>query len=215
MKNQIIIFQDDGTADTIESQRDSLIINLQSNSIIEFPDKRLEVNSYSEKDFWDVTLILASIIGVIAAVWAANSAYKTLKKGNKDNQLQIEHLARLREIDEMRLKLMVKPNLRVGGAGYAGDGSLNFPITNEGKRCYIDDISVIGGNEIAAFNNLGSINEIKENERVRINGRALDSNHPRQITFIIRINYHDEGGFNYESCIQWNRSNLHIETTEL
>ena len=218
MQDQIVVLKNTKQGielDTVYSSNDTLFIDFNGKSTIEIPDKRIEVNAYTDKDAWDIVLIICTIIGVAAAAWAAHSAYKQLKKENLESQQQIDHLAKLREIDEKRLRLMVKPTLRVGERGHAGRREVWFNMTNEGNRCHIDEITQINGRDQVIIGGLNRTPELRKDVRIEFRGSVQVDLHPNQIEFRLRVLYHDEGEYQYESIIHWNQQNLTIETNEL
>ena len=210
-----MLFRSGIKVDTVYQSNDTLFIDFISKSVIEFPDKKIEINAYVEKDFWDITLIIFTILGVAAAFWAAYSAYRQLKNENEESQKQIDHLAKLREIDERRLKLQVKPNLRTGGSGYSGGKNLHFTITNEGNKCVIKSMTLAEGDEVVRIRDLSRAPELGKGTSIKFDGETKQGEHPNSVDFKLILKYEDEGGFEYVSEYEWKKSRPSITTYEL
>lgn len=219
MTDQIVVLKNTKTGfqiDTVYNSNDTLFLDLSNKTTIEIPGGRLEVNTYPPpKDVWDVVMISATIIGVVAACWAAYSAYKQLKKENIESRQQIDHLAKLREIDEKRLKLMVKPKLDTRGRRHAGGTDLGFNVINEGNSCRVESIDLVEGSNVVNLRGLNRTLELKKGASIEFAGSTKGGQHPTAISFTLRLKYSDEGEYQYESYVRWRNESLSIETNEL
>ena len=120
----------------------------------------------------------------------------------------------LTKIEEKRFRLSVKPKLWINTSGYFGlGGKFNFDLNNKGELCHFDGYDFIEGDPVGFDNADGGI-EIPKGTKIIIRGNS-ESGHPKDLKFKIKLKYHDEGGFKYESILEWDKSAKIIETTEL
>jgi hypothetical protein len=118
------------------------------------------------------------------------------------------------EIEQKRFRLSVKPRIWINGSGYNGsNGTMFFDLNNRGELCHYDGYEFISGDAVS-FNSWQTAVEIPKEGRIKINGRS-QSGHPKDIKFKLKLMYHDQEGFKYESILEWNKSAKIIETTEL
>lgn len=240
--------------DTVYNGSDTLYIDFTGMTIIEVPEKRIDVNTYPSRDGWEVAGILAAIIGGLAAVIGAFVAFRQLFNKSRNIQAQIDKLADVAEalkaqnklieegnqnlseyaiqlsksinlkegenkelvaIEQKRLKLMVKPNLRTGGRHTAGGTNFGFHIVNEGQRCKIDSIEMIEGEDQVSISGLKQRPELKSGGQMSFEGRVAGTLNVNEIAFKLRIEYHDEGDFRHESVVGWKGHGIKLETKEL
>jgi hypothetical protein len=120
------------------------------------------------------------------------------------------------ELEERRLRLMVKPRIWSNGGGYRGlERIINVSVDNRGELCYVDNFVVISGDEIDLYKWEAAVTLPKDGS-IRITGTIVSEKHPRDVEFRLRIFYRDQENNRYETVIDWrNATTRVIETIEL
>ena len=131
----------------------------------------------------------------------------------KDND-QIA-LKELREIEEKKLKLSVKPNLWLNGAGYKGyEGELHIDLNNKGEDAVILELRLIS-TDIELFRETLPFNLGKGQNRY-IYGKSKRERHIQNCEYEIDIIYSDKLENKYLTKIKGNGANVKIlETKEI
>ncbi|MEC3966465.1 hypothetical protein [Flagellimonas halotolerans] len=120
----------------------------------------------------------------------------------------------LAEIENKRFRLSVKPRLYIPNSGYAGYSyEIWLNLANRGELCFYDGYEFIEGDEVE-FKKWKEPIEIKKDARIELSGKSLVK-HPKDLVFKMKIYYHDQEGFEYESIIEWKGRAKIIETIEL
>ncbi len=110
---------------------------------------------------------------------------------------------RIVELERDRLRLMVKPRIWSNGGGFKGqERSINISVDNRGELCYVDDFEIIEGDQIDLYKWDQSIT-LDKNGHIRITGTIIGDKHPKEVQFRIRIDYHDQENYRYQSVIEW------------
>ncbi|RXG17987.1 hypothetical protein [Leeuwenhoekiella aestuarii] len=169
----------------------------------------------------DTQLQLNELKGIIGAIEAQNAI------ATESNTIMTGYFAELQNLlstgsgsselavlEQKRFRLSVKPRLYINSSGYAGySGEIHIGLNNRGELAYYDGYEFLEGTEIEIQNWKNSV-EIPKDGRIQLQGRTL-SVHPKNLVFKIKIHYHDQEDFKYESIIEWNKSAKIIETVEL
>lgn len=105
------------------------------------------------------------------------------------NQQDVLSMAKLRVIEEKKLKLSVAPVLWLNGAGIRPDGELKIDLNNKGERAILDDF-VLKSGEITLHNKSVPY-DLEKGERRYIYGKAKDGKPIKDCEFEIEVLYHD------------------------
>lgn len=165
-----------------------------------------------------ITVILVFLTGIFVFLWIRNPEYNWEPWATLVSSVAIPIVAfwerifvnsdsndrRLAEIEEQKLRLIVKPRIWSNGGGYRGyERIINISIDNRGELCYVDDFEVIEGDEIN-LNKWNTPITLAKDGHIRITGDIVDpEKHPREVSFQIRLEYHDQENYMYETVIQW------------
>jgi hypothetical protein len=102
-----------------------------------------------------------------------------------------KELIKLREIEEKKLKLSIKPNLWLNGAGYSGhDGELKIDLNNKGE-----DAKLLEFNLTSDDINLHSLSlpwDLDKGQNRYIFGRQKENKHIKNCEYEIDIVYKDK-----------------------
>jgi hypothetical protein len=134
----------------------------------------------------------------------------SILKGQDDSAL-----AQLREIEEKKLKLSVKPNLWLNGAGYKGyEGELTIDLNNKGEEAKLLEF-VLKSDDIV-LHSLSLPYDLEKGQRRYIFGRQKGSKHIQYCEYEIDVIYKDRLDNKYLTKIKGTGANAKIvETTEL
>lgn len=141
---------------------------------------------------WEPWATLVSSVAIpIVAFWE-----RIFGNSNSNN--------RLADIEEQKLRLMVKPRIWSSGGGYKGyNRTIHISVDNRGELCYVDDFEIVEGDDISLNKWNTSITLVKDGH-IRITGDIIDpEKHPKKVNFKLRLKYHDQENYKYESVIQW------------
>jgi|GEM_PF-1728209 len=165
-------------------------------------------------------LQLNRLTGIIGAIEAQNNIITDGNSVMRDYFGELQNLISsgtstgLAEIEQKRFRLSVKPRLYINNSGYAGySGEIHIILNNRGELAYYDGYEFIEGDNVE-FSGWSNPVEIQRNSRIKLQGKTL-SVHPKDLNFKIKIFYHDQEDFKYESIIEWNKAARIIETKEL
>lgn len=168
----------------------------------------------------DQQLQLNKLAGIIGAIEAQNGIISDGNSVMRDYFGELQQLIStgssrgLAEIEQKRFRLSVKPRLYINTSGYAGySGEIHITLNNRGELAYYDGYEFIEGNEVE-FSGWSNPIELPKDGRIQLQGKTM-SVHPKDLVFKIKILYHDQESFKYESIIEWNKSAKIIETIEL
>jgi len=168
----------------------------------------------------DQQLQLNELKGIIGAIEAQNGIITEGNSVMRDYFGELQQListgssSGLAEIEQRRFRLSVKPRLYINNSGYAGySGVIYISLNNRGELAYYDGYEFIEGNKVE-FHKWKSPIELLKDGRMQLQGKTM-SVHPKDLVFKIKILYHDQEDFKYESIIEWNKSAKIIETVEL
>jgi hypothetical protein len=166
---------------------------------------------------------LNELKGIVGAIEAQNGIINDGNAVMRDYFAELQNListgvgsgsSALAEIENKRFRLSVKPRLWINTSGYAGySGEIYFDLNNRGELCHYDGYEFIEGDAVE-FNTWVTPIELNKDGRIKLTGKTM-SKHPKDLVFKIKIKYHDQEGFKYESIIEWNKSAKIIETHDL
>lgn len=124
-------------------------------------------------------------------------------------------LGQLKEIEEKKLKLSVKPNLWLNGAGYKGyDGELTIDLNNKGEDAKLLEFNLTSDDII--LHSLSLPYDLDKGQRRYIFGRQKGSKHIKDCDYEIDVIYQDKLENKYLSKIKGTGANAKIiETREL
>lgn len=173
---------------------------------------------------------LNKMTGLVGALEAQN---ELIKEGNDNTKNYLIELSRINseqsdtssndrlvQLEEQRLRLMVKPRIWINGGGFNGSTrALHISIENSGEICFLDSITQVPGEEWdrLILREWSTPLPIEKNGGLRVRATLFDPNtHPREANFRIHLNYHDQGDYNYISVVEWAQGRVQlIETNEL
>lgn len=163
---------------------------------------------------------LNELKGIIGAIEAQNSIITDGNSVMRDYFGELQNListgssSGLAEIEQRRFRLSVKPRLYINNSGYAGySGEIHISLNNRGELAFYDGYEFIEGDAIEIHEWKNPI-ELPKDGRIQLQGKTM-SVHPKDLVFKIKIFYHDQEDFKYESIIEWNKFAKIIETIEL
>lgn len=100
-------------------------------------------------------------------------------------------LSQLKEIEEKKLKLSVKPNLWLNGAGYKGyDGELNIDLNNKGEDAKLLEFNLLSDDII--LHSLHLPYDLDKGQRRYIFGRQKGNKHIKDCEYEIDVIYQDK-----------------------
>ena len=118
----------------------------------------------------------------------------------------------LREIEEKKLKLSVKPNLWLNGAGYDGSrGELKIDLNNKGEVAKLIEFNLKSDDIILHNDNLPY--DLEKGERRYIFGRAITHKHIKDCKYEIDVIYLDKLENKYVSKIEGIGASVKIVST--
>ncbi|WP_343705889.1 hypothetical protein [Flavobacterium sp.] len=131
-------------------------------------------------------------------------------KGNDEGAI-----AQLREIEEKKLKLSVKPNLWLNGVGYSGyDGELKIDLNNKGEDAKLLEFNLTSNDII--LHSLSLPWDLEKGERRYIFGRQKGGKHIKDCEYEVDVIYQDKLDNKYLSKIKGIGANAKIiETREI
>jgi hypothetical protein len=109
----------------------------------------------------------------------------SILKGQDDKAL-----SQLREIEEKKLKLSVKPNLWLNGAGYTYDGELTIDLNNKGEDAKLLEFNLIS--EDIILHSLSLPYDLEKGQRRFIFGRRKGNKHIKDCEYEIDVIYNDK-----------------------
>jgi hypothetical protein len=164
---------------------------------------------------------LDKLAGIVGAIEAQNGIINDGNSVMRDYFAELQNLIStgsgseaLAEIENKRFRLSVKPRLFIPNSGYAGYSyEVWLSLANRGELCHYDGYEFLEGDMVEFVEWKDSV-EIKKDERIQLSGKSLNK-HPKELSFKMKIFYHDQEGFKYESIIEWNKRAKIIDTIEL
>jgi len=166
---------------------------------------------------WDLIFLIINALGSLATLFA----FLFLFKKDKDKQVQIDRLtqvatelAQMKTIENQKLNLSVKPELRLDGSHYNGtDGDLNITIENIGERAILTRFDLIS--EDIVLHNEHLPYTLQRDSQRKIFGRTKGETHIKDCEYQIDIHYTDKIGNLYVSVIKGNGINNRISEAKL
>lgn len=123
-------------------------------------------------------------------------------------------IGKLRDIEEKKLKLSVKPNLWLNGAGYNGlTGELKIDLNNKGEDAKLIAFNLISKDIILHSQHLPS--DLDKGERRYIFGRASTNKHIKDCEYEIDVVYLDKLENSYTAKIKGIGANVTILSNAL
>lgn len=121
-------------------------------------------------------------------------------------------LMELKEIEEKKYKLSVKPILWLNGAGYSGySGELRIDLNNKGEVAEIINLKLIS--EDIILHPFHYPYSLEKDQRVEILGKSRGNKHIKDCDYEINITYRDKLENVYESKIVGKGANVKIVKT--
>lgn len=118
-----------------------------------------------------------------------------------------EALSELRNIEEKKLKLSVRPNLWLNGAGYSGyDGELKIDLNNKGEVAFITNFNLTSSDII--LHNEYLPYELEGGQRRYIFARSKGIKHIKDSIYSIEILYKDKISTQYSVLITGEGANV-------
>lgn len=124
-------------------------------------------------------------------------------------------LSELRNIEEKKLKLSVRPNLWLNGAGYSGyDGELKIDLNNKGEVAHITNFNLTSSDIVLHNEHLPY--ELEGGQRRYIFARSKGNKHIKDAIYSIEILYKDKINTPYSITITGEGANVTLsEPTEI
>lgn len=138
--------------------------------------------------------------------------YRNTSILNKQND---EALSRLKEIEEEKLLLSVKPNLWLNGARYKGyEGELSIDLNNKGETAILKKFELISDDLILHSEHLPY--DLEKGERKYIFARTKGEKHIKDCAYTLNIFYSDKINNEYKTEISGKGTNVKlIETLKI
>jgi len=115
----------------------------------------------------------------------------------------------LKEIEEKKLKLSVKPKLWLNGAGYKGhSGELKIDLNNKGEEAHLLDFQLTSDDIILHSQSLPY--DLGKGQQRFIFGKQKGEKHIKNCEYIIDIIYTDKLGTKYSTKIKGKGQNVKI-----
>lgn len=128
---------------------------------------------------------------------------------NKQND---EALSRLKDIEEEKLLLSVRPNLWLNGAGYKGyEGELNIDLNNKGETAILKKFELVSDDIVLHSEHLPY--DLEKGERRYIFARSKGEKHIKDCVYTINIIYTDKLNNEYRTEIAGKGTNVKIVET--
>jgi len=156
---------------------------------------------------------LNKMTGLVGALEAQNDL---IKEGNDNMRNYLIEMTkgtnselseRFLELEEQRLRLLTKPAIWTNGGGYNGSNrTVNISVDNRGEICFLDSFEQIdpANWDRVNFQNWASVVTIDKNRSIRIQGTLHSPDrHPKDSSFRILLNYHDQENYEYQTTIEW------------
>lgn len=164
---------------------------------------------------------LSELRGIVGAIEAQNGIITDGNSVMRDYIGELQNLLstgrgskELASIEEKRFRLSVKPRLYINGSGYQGfDGQIHFRLDNRGELCYYDGYEFLEGDSVR-LNTWSKAVTIPKDGNIKITGET-EIVHPKDARFKIKIFYHDQEKYKYESIVEWTGHAKLTETIEL
>lgn len=191
-----------------DTATDSSVAELQTTLVSEVDT--LTVKAFlPPKDNLDVFGQWAAIIGGLAAIIGVFIAFYQLFKKDEERQRQIDMLAsqaselkKANDFNEKRLKLSVKPKIWLnGGQSNPTRRMLSIDVNNKGERAYFTTVEVLQG-DVCLYQDFHGY-ELEKGAHFNLmfaptSGEVLQ----HEITYKVRVIYHDEVFTEYELLIE-------------
>jgi len=152
---------------------------------------------------WELVFGVINALGSLATFFA----FLLLFKKDKDKQTQIDQLthvanelAQMKAIENQKLNLSIKPELRLGKSHYNGtDGEMDMTIENIGERAILTEFSLISDDIILHNEHLPFT--LQKGDSRKIFSRIKSDKHIKDSEYQIKIHYHDKIGNYYISVL--------------
>lgn len=196
--------------DTLYNQNDTLFIDFSNKTNIEIPSERLDVNTFSEKDAWDIIGIIAAIVAAFTAIIGSYIAIRQLirKDQEKQNQLdelrsQTNQLIKQNELHEKRIRLTVQPDIWSNGHGIRPyENRITVDVNNRGNIAFVDEIVLSEGHGVRVHNWNQTI-PIEKDGRIIVQCEYDDDIQKEDLDFKFIVKYYDQGAYRYETKFHW------------
>ena len=186
---------------TSEKKSDSTRSNLnqnQPNDSVKINVSQLKSNNENESSEKNIKLIfdLITAIGSLATF----GSFIYLFRRDKDKQAQIDELAKivssltnLQNIENQKLNLSVRPDIKQNGSGYRGyDGEWHLDIENIGEKTTLTKLELISDGLVLHSEHIPYVME--KNSTRKIFARTNSEKHVKDCEFILNIYHTDKIG---------------------
>jgi hypothetical protein len=135
----------------------------------------------------------------------------SILKGNNDGSA----IKELKEIEEKKLKLSVRPNLWLNGGGYSGhNGELHIDLNNKGEDAKLLEFNL--SSEDIVLHSLSLPYDLDKGQRRKIFGRQKGTKHIKDRDYVIEIIYTDKLENKYSTSLEGKGARVKIlETKEI
>ncbi len=213
------------TVDTVYNAQDTIVVQFKNETSISIPDNTIKIE-LPEKSDLDIFSSWAIIIGGLAGLVGAFIAFYQLFKRDKNKEKQIGELIKQttefskqtgelikqNKLNEKRLRMIVKPRVWSNGGGWS-NGRINIQIDNRGELCFYDGYEILEGDKLDFTKWSTPINLDKE-KTIKLTAPTIEKKND-EISFNIKIFYHDQENFKYETIFEWKGGRVrHLETIE-
>ncbi len=153
---------------------------------------------------WELTFNIINALGSLATFLA----FLLLFRKDKDKQTQIDklthvasELAQMKAIENQKLNLSVKPELRKDSSHYNGtDGEMDITIENIGERAILTKFNLISDDLILHNEHLPYT--LQKGDSRKIFSRTKGETHIKDSEYQIEIHYFDKIGNSYISILK-------------
>jgi len=185
--------------DTIISSKDSFHITANYHTTVSIPDNTINV-ILPEKSNLEIFSTWAIIIGGLAGLAGAFVAFWQLFRKDKIKERQIEELIKQTRINQARLRMLVKPRIWSNGGGWVNE-RIGIDINNRGELGFYDGYEILEGDKLE-FSVWRRPIDIEKDGQIKLTAPFIQKA-PKDVFFRIKIFYHDQENFNYETIFDW------------
>jgi hypothetical protein len=161
----------------------------------------------------DIVQAIASIIAIPGGI----AGFVVLFKKDIDKQKRLDLLekqfvqqVKLNELQEMRLRMSVKPRIWSNSSGILQD-RIKISINNRGHLAFYDGFEIMTGDNV----NFQEWNEsmlIKADDGIEITG-SITNKKLSDVEFTGKLLYHDQENYAYETYLEWKSGKCTILNT--
>lgn len=133
----------------------------------------------------------------------------SILRGNNDGSA----IKELKEIEEKKLKLSVRPNLWLNGGGYSGhNGELHIDLNNKGEDAKLLEFNL--SSEDIVLHSLSLPYDLDKGQGRKIFGRQKGTKHIKDCDYVIEIIYTDKLENKYSTTLEGKGARVKISETK-